>query len=61
MSNYIKGNQKHLTLSDRIYIEQELAHGSSFCSIAVFLEKDPSTISKEIRKNITTIEPKRHC
>ena len=56
MSNYVKGNQKHLTLSDRIYIEQELAHGSTFRSIAAFLEKDPSTISKEVHKNVTTLE-----
>ena len=42
-------NQKHLTLSDRIYIEQELLQGSSFRNIASALHKDPSTISKEIR------------
>ena len=27
MSNYIPGNQKHLTLNDRLYIENELAKG----------------------------------
>ena len=27
-------NQKHLTLSDRVYIEQELLQGSTFRSIA---------------------------
>ena len=41
--------QKHLTLSERTYIEQELFQGSSFKAIAEFLGKDPSTISKEIR------------
>ena len=41
-------NQKHLTLSDRVYIEQELLQGSTFRSIAGILHKDPSTISKEI-------------
>ena len=40
-------NQKHLTLSDRVYIEQELLQGSTFRSIANTLHKDPSTISKE--------------
>ena len=30
MSKYIPGNQKHLTLNDRIYIENELAKGTSF-------------------------------
>ena len=42
-------NQKHLTLSDRVYIEQELLQGSTFRSIAHVLHKDSSTISKEIR------------
>ena len=49
MSKYIPGNQKHLTLNDRIYIENELAKGSAFKDIAASLCKDPSTISKEIR------------
>ena len=30
MSKYIPGNQKHLTLNDRIYIENELPKGTSF-------------------------------
>lgn len=42
-------DQKHLTLSDRTYIEQELSQGSSFKSIATVLPKDPTTISKEVR------------
>lgn len=46
-----KHNHKHLTLSDRIYIEQELLQGSSFTSIARTLHKDPSTISKEIQRH----------
>ena len=49
MSHSIKGNGKHLTFSDRVYIEQELMQQSSFRSIAANLGKDPSTISKEIR------------
>ena len=49
MSKYIPGNQKHLTLEDRVYIENELAKGTSFKNIATFLCKDPTTISKEIR------------
>lgn len=49
MSKYISGNQKHLTLNDRIYIENELAKGTPFKDIAAFLCKDPTTISKEIR------------
>ena len=49
MSHKSKGNGKHLTFSDRVYIEQELMQQSSFKSIAANLGKDPSTISKEIR------------
>lgn len=49
MSRYIPGNQKHLTLEDRIYIENELNKGSSFKDIAKFLCKDPTTISKEVK------------
>ena len=45
------GNQKHLTLENRIYIENELNKGTSFKDIARFLCKDPTTISKEIRSH----------
>ena len=45
--------QKHMTLSDRIFIEQSLANHDSFKDIADVLKKDPSTISKEIRKHRT--------
>lgn len=43
-------NQKHLTLSNRTYIEQELVQDSSFKSIGNVLHKDPTTISKEVRR-----------
>ena len=49
MSKYIPGNQKHLTLEDRIYIEDELNRGTTFKDIAKFLCKDPTTISKEVK------------
>ena len=45
--------QKHMTLSDRIFIEQSLSNHNSFKYIAAVLKKDPSTISKEIRKHRT--------
>lgn len=45
------GNQKHMTLNDRIIIEKSLEHHTSLRSIASQLEKDPTTISKEIKKN----------
>ena len=49
MSKYIPGNQKHLTLDDRLYIESSLNNGTSFKDIARFLCKDPTTISKEVK------------
>lgn len=51
MSRHIPGNQKHLTLEDRIYIENKLNEGVSFKDIARFLCKDPTTISKEVKKH----------
>ncbi len=57
-------NHRHLTLSDRTYIEQELVRGSSFKSIAATLDKDPTTISKEVKLHrvITNIDrPIRRC
>jgi len=51
MSKYIPGNQKHLTLEDRKYIEQKLNEGISFKDIARFLCKDPTTISKEVKSH----------
>ena len=50
-----KHNQKHLTISDRIYIEQELIHGTSFKTIAAVLRKDPTTISKEVKRARTLV------
>lgn len=41
----------HLTLDERNFIEQELMKNTSFKDIATNLEKDPSTISREVRKH----------
>lgn len=46
-----KGNHKHLTLSQRLEIEKGLLSGLTFTEIARAVSKDPSTISKEIRKH----------
>ena len=43
---------KHLTLDDRTTIQSGLKDGLSFKQIAAELEKDPSTISKEIRAHV---------
>ena len=51
MSNATPGNHKHLTLDNRIVIEKSLDRGATLKSIAKELEKDPTTIAKEIRKH----------
>lgn len=51
MATTHKGNHEHLTLSDRIYIEQGLERRLSFKDIAIFISKDPTTVSKEIRRH----------
>ncbi len=51
MSKSIPGNQKHLTLDDRVAIEKGLDTNLSLRSIATLLSKDPTTISKEIKKH----------
>lgn len=63
MSYLIKGNQKHLTQSNRVTIELELGKGSSFRKIASMLGKDPSTISNEIKKRRAPRKTKNrnHC
>lgn len=48
---------KHLTLDDRYSIEEGLDEGESFKKIAITINKNCSTISKEVRKNSTTINP----
>ena len=47
----MKFNQKHLTLSDRILIEQGLNEGKSFKAIASLIGKDPTTVSNEVKKH----------
>ncbi|WP_455490339.1 IS30 family transposase [Granulicatella sp.] len=51
---------KHLTLSDRIEIESGITQGFSFREIAAKIEKDPSTVSKEIRKHLVTKQIDEH-
>lgn len=53
MSKLIPGNHKHLSLSDRQFIEQSLNEGRSFREISRYLCKDPSTISREVWKHRT--------
>ena len=46
------GNHKHLTLADRAAIEHGIQIGENFTQIAQRLNKDSSTISKEIRRHL---------
>lgn len=52
-SKVIYNNQKHLTLEQRVQIEQFLNQNYSFKDIGRLLKKDPTTISKEVRKHRT--------
>lgn len=67
MCKSIPGNQKHMTMDDRITIEKGLDSVQSLRSIAAQLGKDPSTIAKEIKKHRTLHEhnrfnePKNKC
>ena len=49
MSKYVPDNQKHLTLDDRIYIQNKLSKGTSLKDIVRFLCKNPTTISKKMK------------
>ena len=51
MSKKVPGNGKHLTLSDRSYIESSIYKGKSFIDIAKYLCKDPLSIGKEVLKH----------
>lgn len=53
MSENKKKDYKHLTISQRLHIEKGLENNESFSLIAKRLEKDPSTISKEVRRHRT--------
>ena len=57
MSRLVKGNQKHLTYEDRSYIEEALKRNMNFKEIAKYLSKDPTTISKEVKKHRITQKP----
>ena len=53
-------DQRHLSLSDRSFIEQGLLQQFSFRYMAQMLNKDPSTISKEIRNKSYSKPPIKH-
>lgn len=52
-----KNKYYHLSLKDRIIIEEELNEQLSFKKIAKDINKSPSSISKEVKRNFTIIKP----
>ena len=46
-----QGNQNHLTFEQRVDIEKGLTENKSFAEIAKLIGKDPSTVSKEVRRH----------
>ena len=48
-------NQKHLTLSDRIYIEQELLQGSSFASMQTLCARIPLLFPKKSNETASIV------
>ena len=51
----------HLTLSERIEIEKALRDRASFSEIGASLGKDPSTLSKEVRKHFIIKDGGSRC
>lgn len=47
-----EGKGKHLTFEDRIEIQECLNHGMTFKAIGERLQKDQTTISKEVKRHI---------
>ena len=49
----------HFTLEERKYLQQLLSEGLSLRKIAAILERSPSTISREIKRNRAKFKPHR--
>jgi IS30 family transposase len=47
----------HFTLEERKYLQQLLAEGKSFRKIAEILERSPSSISREVKRNRAQYKP----
>ena len=48
---------KHLTLEDRMEIQECLNHGVTFKSAAARISKDQTTVSKEVKRHLVVREP----
>lgn len=47
----------HFTLEERKYLQQLLSEGYSFRKIAIILERSPSSVSREVRRNKAKWKP----
>ncbi len=52
-------NQKHLTLEERVLIQKYLEENNSIRYIADRLDRSPSTVSREIKRHVTSYLPRR--
>lgn len=53
MTDLNSRKNKHLTLEDRLEIQDGLNHGMAFKAIALRIGKDQTTLSKEVKKHLT--------
>ena len=51
----------HFTLDERKYLQELLSDGLSFRQIADILERNPSTISREVNRNKAKNKPRKKC
>lgn len=56
MRNGYSKKNKHLTMDERLEIQLSLDHGVTFKDIAKRIGKDPTTVSKEVKKHFTVRE-----
>ena len=56
MSNLTTGKNKHMTLDDRVEIQECLSKGMTFKAIGKLIRKDQTTISKEVKKHLIVRE-----
>ena len=54
MTDLITAKSKHLTLDQRIEIQECLGHGVTFKAIGQRIGKDQTTVSKEVKRHIVT-------
>lgn len=53
MTDIVNKKNKHMTLDDRLEIQECINHGMTFKAIAQRIGKDQTTVSKEVKKHLT--------